>query len=92
MYRYEIKKCYHENAIIFPLITLKLKNIMANKTTEHKKKLPLNSALETVKSLLKKILGVTVENETKPPATGIGSTITKKTSDQPIKWPLPVKK
>jgi hypothetical protein len=87
MYRYEMKKCNHENAIIFPGITLKFKNIMATE-----QKTPLNSAFENVKSLFKKILGNTVENEAKPQSTGIGSTITKKSSDQPIMWPLPVKK
>ncbi len=92
MYRYEMKKCNHENAIIFPGITLKFKIIMATKITEKKTETPLNSAFENVKSLLKKILGKTVENEAKPQSTGIGSTITKKSSDQPIKWPLPVKK
>ena len=65
---------------------------MATETTERKTKLPVHSAFENIKSLLKKILGKSVENETKPQPTGIGSTITKKTSDQPIKWPLPVKK
>ena len=88
MYRYEMKKCNHENAIIFPGITLKFKNIMTIKTTEQ----PLNSAFEHVKSLFKKFFGKTVENETKPQSTGVRSTITQKPSDQPIKWPLPVKK
>jgi hypothetical protein len=83
-----MKKCNHENAIICPGITIKLKNIMTTKTTEQ----PLNLVFETVKSLFKKILGKPVENETKPPSTGIGSTITQKPNDQPIKWPLPVKK
>jgi hypothetical protein len=88
MYRYEMKKCNHENAIIFPGITLKFNNIMTNKTTEQ----PFNSAFENVKSLFNKILGKTVENVAKPQSTGIRSTITQKPSDQPIKWPLPVKK
>ena len=61
---------------------------MTTKRTEH----PLNSVFENVKSLFKKILGKTVENEAKPQSTGIRSTITQKPSDQPIKWPLPVKK
>jgi hypothetical protein len=92
MYHYEMKRCNHENAIIFPGITLKFKNIMATEITEKKTETPINSAFENVKSLFKKIFGKTVENEAKPQSTGIGSTIIKKSSDQPIKWPLPVKK
>jgi|GEM_PF-321053 len=92
MYQYEMKKCNHENAIIFPQITLKVKNIMATQTTEQKTESPINSVFENVKSLFKKFLGNTVENEAKPQPTGMGSTIPKKSGDQPVKWPLPVKK
>ncbi|NTV98428.1 MAG: hypothetical protein HGA70_04630 [Chlorobiaceae bacterium] len=65
---------------------------MTNETTQQKAENQISLAFNNAKGLFNKIMGVTAEPETKVAEKGIGSKIPEKSSDEPIKWPLPVKK
>jgi hypothetical protein len=65
---------------------------MTTETTLQKAENQIKSAFDNVKLFFNKIMGVTAEAETRPKVKGIGSEIPDKSSDEPIKWPLPVKK
>jgi hypothetical protein len=65
---------------------------MTVETTPQKPENHLNAALNNAKGFFNKIMGVTAEPETRPAEKGIGSKIPDNSGDEPIKWPLPVKK
>ncbi|NTU97789.1 MAG: hypothetical protein HGA62_08270 [Chlorobiaceae bacterium] len=65
---------------------------MTTDTTRQKAENGNNSPFENVKLFFNKIMGVPAEPETSPLSKGIGSEIPMNSGDEPIKWPLPVKK
>ncbi|TLU82872.1 MAG: hypothetical protein FDX30_07265 [Chlorobium sp.] len=65
---------------------------MTTETTLQKAENQIKSAFDNVKLFFNKIMGVTAVAETKTKVKGIGSEIPEKSGDEPIRWPLPVKK